>query len=153
MTYMQITQELDVLRIESEFPEELKKNNSWHFQKDGYCNPGWIDRWDIRNIEMAEALAASASELTGRLWIATDAPLRGPRFGVIEAPAVGDKISFAFNGDYYPDGEIARISKSLRVITSSTGKKYYRRGLTGAWLHQSMWSMVPGHRDERNPHF
>lgn len=103
-----------------------------------------------------EIIAAEATALKdGNVYIAIDSggSVR-PRYDVIRAPALGDKISFGFNGDYYPDGEIVRISKTRKKITSSNGRAYYRTNeRSGSWKHESTWGMVPGHRDERNPSF
>ena len=88
----------------------------------------------------------------GRI-IADAGPHRSPRFSIVTPPAVGDKVSYAFNGDSYPDGEVVRVSKSLRVVTTSTGSKFYRRRESGAWVQNGTWSLVRGHVSERNPHF
>lgn len=115
---------------------------------------GWLDRWDIASMAHAETVAAAASRYTGRRYIATDAGDHvSPRFDVIEAPAVGDAVSMGFNGDYYPCGTIIRISASLKVVTTSDGKTFTRRGNTGTWKYGRTWSMVPGHHEELNPHF
>lgn len=77
-----------------------------------------------------------------------------PRYDVIERPQIGDKVSYAFNGDYYPDGKIVNISASLRIVTTDTGSKYYRRGQTGRWVKSGgTWSLVQGHRNDKNPSF
>jgi hypothetical protein len=116
--------------------------------------PNTESRWDWRSLERAEQVAAELTEATGTLYIATDAgPYVSPRFDVIEAPKVGDAISYAFNGDYYPCGEIERISDSLRVIRSTTGRTFYRRRASGAWVSDGTWSMVPGHISRMNPEF
>ncbi|WXB48017.1 hypothetical protein WCWAEYFT_CDS0315 [Vibrio phage VB_VaC_TDDLMA] len=75
-----------------------------------------------------------------------------PRFDVIEKPRVGDKVSYAFNGDSTPCGEIKSISKSLKVITTTDGQKFYRKGLSGTWKYNKTWSLISGHQEERNPH-
>lgn len=111
-------------------------------------------RWDWNTFEAAEAVAKEATELTGRLHIATDATASvSPRFDVIEAPTVGAEVSYSFNGDYYPCGKIARISASLRVIKTDAGKTFFRRKMTGAWVMDGMWSMVAGHINRRNMEF
>lgn len=111
-------------------------------------------RWDLDTFEQAEALAAEATALKGRPYIATDAgPYSAPRYDVAEMPQVGDKVSYAYNGDYYPDGEIAKISDSGRKITTTSGNAYYRYKKTGGWLMNGMWSLVSGHRNDRNPSF
>lgn len=111
-------------------------------------------RWDFTTFDVAEKLAADATKLTGTLYIAIDnGPNVSPRYDIVRAPKVGDKVSYGFNGDYYPDGEITNISASLRIVTTSTGRKYYRRRLTDLWLERGMWALVQGHIDERNPEF
>lgn len=68
-------------------------------------------------------------------------------------PAVGDPVSYSFNGDSYPDGHVTKVSKTLRVTTSS-GKVYRRKGLTGAWIAEGgTWSLGFGHVSKRNPEF
>ena len=113
-------------------------------------------RWDWADgpFELVEAIAEVLSLLSGKKFLATDAGESvSPRYDVIEAPAVGDKVSYGFNGDYYPDGEIVKISPKW-MITTSTGSTYRRRGNRGQWLKPGgTWGMVAGHRDERNPHF
>jgi hypothetical protein len=80
------------------------------------------------------------------LYIATDdGKWSWPQFDVIKAPKVGDKVSQSFNGDSYPRGEIVSVSKSLKLVTTSTGHKFYRRGKSGAWLVNKYASMIPGH--------
>lgn len=111
-------------------------------------------RWDWTSMERVQELAAELSKVEGKLFIATDAgPGVSPRYDVIEAPRVGDEISYSFNGDTTPDGKIISISKSLRLIISSTGSRYYRKNQSGCWQKSRMWSMVHGHIEERNPHF
>ena len=114
----------------------------------------WTSRWDFDSIEDAQRIADSATKLTGRLHIATDAgEWVSPRFDVVEAPVVGAEVSYAFNGDYYPCGVITAISKSLKLVTTSTGRKFYRRRETGSWVNNGMWSLVSGHHNRRNPEF
>jgi hypothetical protein len=76
-----------------------------------------------------------------------------PRYAVIRKPQVGDDVSYAFNGDYYPDGQIASISKSMKVITTTNGHKFYRRKESGSWVMNGTWTLVNGHIDRRNPSF
>ena len=110
--------------------------------------------WDFKSFAEVEALAAELTSLTGKTYLPSDAgPSVSPRYDVFQPPAVGDKVSYAFNGDYYPDGEIVRVTPSLRVITS-TGSKYNRRKLTAGWVKVGgTWSLVQGHIDRRNQEF
>lgn len=113
-----------------------------------------FDRHDLTSYGQAADVAAYLTETTGRLHIATDAgEWVYPRYDVIEPPKVGDEVSYAFNGDYYPCGEIVSISESLKVIKTSSGKRFYRRKLTGAWLNNGTWSLIPGHVSRLNPEF
>lgn len=115
----------------------------------------WFSRWQMDSFETAERVAASASKATGRLHIAIDNTTSvSPRYDVIEAPKVGDEVSYGFNGDSYPDGTIVKIGKNLKIITTSTGHRYYRRKLMGRWVQTGgTWSLIQGHHNERNPSF
>lgn len=123
-----------------------------------YRNPNTLPEFDgyvpeSNTAEYWQTLAAQVTEVTGKLNLVDENQWRSPRFKIFEAPCVGDAISYAFNGDYRPDGTIVSISKSMRVVVSSSGRKYYRKGSTAQWIHAKTWSMVAGHHDERNPHF
>lgn len=116
----------------------------------------WETRHNIVTLSHAERIAAEATELTGDLYVGIDnGPSVWPRYDLIKAPKVGDKVSYAFNGDYYPDGEIVSVTPgSLRQVKTSTGHTYYRRKQTGNWKQTGgTWSLVPGHINERNPEF
>jgi len=113
-------------------------------------------RWDIGSMEHAERLAAQATALTGRTHVATDAGVyRSPRYDVIEPPVVGAPVSYAFNGDSYPDGVVTHVTAgTFRVVKTDTGSVYYRRKKTGTWLKKGgTWSLVSGHCSKQNPHF
>lgn len=88
-------------------------------------------------------------------WMAVDGGRSvSPRFDVVRKPKVGEPVSMAFNGDYYPDGYIAKISPTMKKITTTTGTTYYRRRQTASWLRNGKtFSMVGGHIDKRNPSF
>lgn len=117
-------------------------------------NNSWECCWDWNTFEEVVRVALSATIFSGEIYIPVDnGEWVSPRYDVIKAPAVGDKVSYAFNGGYYPDGEIVKISDSYKVITTSTGKKFYRKGLTGRWRWGRIWSLVQGHHNEFNPHF
>ncbi len=120
----------------------------------------WETRWDWNSWERVHYIAGKLNETAGKVvYLATDAgDCVRPRYDIIEAPAVGDKISYSFNGDSYPDGEIVKISKDYRIVTSSTGSKYYRRIRDGrpggAWVKTGgTWSMIKGHVSEWNREF
>ena len=110
--------------------------------------------WNIKSFEHATELAAAETQSTGKLHIACD---RGescsPRYYVAPVPAIGEEVSYAFNGDYYPCGVITAISKTLKKITTSEGKVFYRRRQTGSWVMDSTWSLVNGHINRWNPEF
>jgi hypothetical protein len=113
-----------------------------------------VNRNDFESFDEAEMIAEQATKVTGVLHIATDYGAGGyPRFDVVEAPKVGDKVSQYFNGDSYPRGEITHISKSLKKVVTSTGHIFWRRGNSGAWLVNGYASMIPGHVSEMNPSF
>lgn len=118
--------------------------------------PDWQSRRDWTSIQMADAVAHGATKLTGKLHVAIDnGNCVYPRYDVIEAPAAGDKVSYSFNGDSYPDGEITSVTAhTLRVIKTSTGSTYYRRRASDTWVKKGgTWALVQGHIDERNPSF
>lgn len=107
-------------------------------------------RNDWHTFEAAKEVAAAL----GPDYIATDAgQWVSPRYDVIDLPKVGAKVSYAFNGDYYPCGEIVSISKSLKLIVTSEGQKFYRVRETGCWKYNRTWSLVPGHVSKQNPEF
>ena len=74
-----------------------------------------------------------------------------PRFDVIEAPAVGEFVTKAFNGDYYPEGEIVKITATWQIKTSA-GKIFRRHKNSACWKDSNGYGMISGHHDERNPH-
>lgn len=114
----------------------------------------WQSRWDWKTLEAAQEVAEAASVFTGEDFIAVDkGECTFPRFDVIRAPAVGDAVSYSFNGDSYPCGYIQTVSKSLKKITTTSGKTFYRSKQTGCWLMNRTWAMVGGHIQEQNPHF
>lgn len=113
-----------------------------------------MTRHDWKSYEAACEVAAKVSYVEKELYIGIDCGSSVyPRYDIIKAPVVGDEVSYSFNGDTYPDGKIKSISESMRLITTDTGNKYYRRRLTGAWKRHNTWTLVSGHRYEQNPHF
>lgn len=110
-------------------------------------------RHDIKTFEQADALAAEATKQTGFVYLAVDnGECVWPRYDIVEAPAVGDKVSGYVNGDYYPQGEIVSIAKNHRFVTTDSGKRFYRKRLTGSWIHSNYLSLYKGIKNERNPH-
>lgn len=121
-------------------------------------DPSWIGRHDICSFEDAQEIAQQANALTHPYPVEFIAVDRGqgcwPQYDVVTAPRVGDKISRTLNGDYYPDGEIVKISgQNNRIVTTSTGRRYYRRGLSNTWLADKHWALAVGHIDRLNPEF
>ena len=115
---------------------------------------GWVSRNDFKTFEQAQEVAEAASRFEGVDYIATDAGAYcSPRYDVIKAPQHLAPVSYCFNGDYYPCGHIKTISKTMKKITTTTGKTFYRRRNTGCWLANGTWSMVEGHIEARNPMF
>lgn len=109
-----------------------------------------------KTMEDAERRANQLNQNNGPVYLAIDnGPNVHPRFDIIEAPCVGEPVSYSFNGDSYPDGKIVHISKApgYKVVTTDTGSKYYRRKQSARWMKQGgTWSMILGHVTERNPH-
>lgn len=113
----------------------------------------WQSRWDWSTKQVVDNLAAQITEYADELFIGIDNGASvSPRYDVIRAPKVGAVVSMGFNGDYYPQGKIAKISESLKVITLDNGKRFYRRRETGKWLYERTWTLIQGTKDERNPH-
>lgn len=118
----------------------------------------WESRWDWKSFERVHYIVEMLNTLGDlRKFLPVDkGPDCSPRYDIIVAPAVGDKISYSFNGDSYPDGEIVKISKDYRVVTSSTGSRYWRSGFDkgAAWVKSGgTWSMIKGHVSEWNREF
>lgn len=112
-----------------------------------------MNNWNIKSFDHATELAVAETQATGKLHIACD---RGewcsPRYYVAPVPVVGEPVSYAFNGDYYPCGVITKISKTLQKITTSDGKVFFRKRKTDVWK-SSIWSLVNGHIERQNPEF
>lgn len=101
--------------------------------------------------------ATKAKQLTadkGELWIPYDlGRWTSPRYGAIRMFQLGEDVSQSFNGDSYPAGQIVKISASLRKIETSTGLVFWRQRESSTWLNRGTWTLVRGHRNERNPSF
>lgn len=114
---------------------------------------GAESRWDWKDFATVEALAAEASLVTGTTYLPVDAGNAiSPRFDIIEAPQVGDVVSYGIGGDRYPDGEIVSISASYKTVKTSTGHVYRRRKQSGSWRNGSC-SLISGYHDYRDPSF
>jgi hypothetical protein len=119
-----------------------------------HSDPTWQSRWDWKDFETVSRLSRYITAMTARDYLPIDnGPHHSPRYDIINAPAVGDEVSYGFNGDYYPDGTIVKITPTFQV-TTSTGHTYRRKGLTSGWYQPGgTWGMVAGHIYEQNPHF
>lgn len=120
-----------------------------------YEDAEWVSRWNWDTAAEAQKVADAAEARSGHVFLVSD---RGgwvsPRFDVVEAPRIGDKVSKSFNGDSYPDGEIVKIAKNYRYVQTSTGRKYWKKGKTASFvLTGGTFYMISGHVEERNPHF
>lgn len=105
--------------------------------------------WHDYSAEQMDALAEEVSEYMGRPFVAVERD-GYPKNDIVPVPRVGDPISYGFNGDYYPCGRISRVSPTGKVITSTQGHKFYRRGKTSKWRYNKFWSLVRGHISEWN---
>lgn len=151
MLYFKVDADKQVTEISANSPPQPTQVAWVSSSADG---SGWMTRHDFKSLDHADEIAKSATEATGKLYLPVDSGAGvWPRFDVIEAPAVGDDVSYAFNGDYYPCGQIKSISASYRVITTTEGQTFYRRKQTGNWKYDRTWSLVSGHRKELNPSF
>lgn len=114
-------------------------------------------RWDWRSRAFAdvEELAAKVTKFTGKTHVAVDAGEHvTPRYDIIKMFEVGDLVSYGFNGDWYPCGKIAAISPSLKVISTTDGSRFHRKGQSAAWKKDGRtWTLARGVIDERNPSF
>ena len=122
----------------------------------GYqCRADWTTG---RAAEIAADVAASLTTATGALYIVADSgPNVWPRYDVIRAPAIGDIVSKAFNGDSYPCGTVTAIGKGLKRITAtdSDGSRtlFYKQGDRAQWLNNGTWSLRAGAHYSQNPSF
>lgn len=112
----------------------------------------------------AQEYALTQTESEGREFFAVDKGTGiSPRYTTCKVPAVGDEVSEAFNGDYYPCGKIVEVSPSLSTIKTDSGVTFTRRNAHGTrykaasarWLRRgsSCFAMVQGNHDRRNPSF
>ncbi len=151
------------IKLENGHPVEAKSRAEIDFKNDKMAYDhdakqvglnGWISRHDIGTLQIANVIATALTEKLGKTFLGIDQGQgHYPRFDVIEAPVIGDAVSRAFNGDYYPAGIITKITPTWQ-ITTSTGVKFRRKRETDSWKQVGgSFSMVSGHIDERNPSF
>jgi hypothetical protein len=136
---------------DSGLPLEVKE----HLNEDESHDRSWKDSWHWKSFEQVEGMARYLTAMTGKTHIGVDhGPHISPRFEIIQPPKVGDEVSRGFNGDYYPCGKIVKITKGWR-ITTSEGIVFNRRKQTATWVETGggPFCLVPGVRNESNPHF
>ncbi len=113
----------------------------------------WKSDWDYTSFNEVNGYALYVTAMTGQTYVGVDRGEHvGPRFGIARVPHVGDEVSKGFNGDYYPEGKVVKVTKNLTVITS-TGARFRRYKQTSGWRKEGgTWWLINGHHDERNPH-
>lgn len=148
--------------------EELTRDEVSELYKD-YCkdvvdydtfvpNNFWSKFFDVRNIESYDEALKFVEmyddfiDEKDTLMIITINEYRNDEYKIYKKPKIGDKVSYGFNGDYNPCGEIATISPTMKKITTTTGHSFYNRKGTATWKMHNTWTMVNGHYYERNPH-
>jgi hypothetical protein len=140
MLYVKLSASGLPLAVSNDYPPEL--NGRW--------DRAWQNRNDWTSRAQVDGIARYLTAMTGDLYVGTE---RNAEFDIVRAPKVGDEVSYAFNGDCYPDGTIVKVSKTL-IVETSTGKTYRRHRDTGAWLQTGgTWSLINGHVYEQNPSF
>lgn len=117
-------------------------------------NHHWQSRRDWKSLKQVNRIARLLTATTGKRYLGVDEGSSVyPRFDIIEPFQIGDRVSCAFNGDYYPDGRIVKITPSFQ-ITTNTGNRYLRIGNTSRWRKVGgTWILVPGHISSLNPSF
>lgn len=115
----------------------------------------YITNWEVYSFDEATRLAQEATKVMGEVYLPVDRTAStSPRYGITIAPKLGEPVSYSFNGDTTPCGEISKISDSYYRIQTTTGKVFYRRHKTASWIMKGgTWSLVNGHIRERNPSF
>ena len=142
MLYIQILAEVDGVPTKAQVinRDDMNLTNLYDYQ----------NRNDWKSFQQVEAVAKAL----GEGFIATDAGSHvSPRYDVIKLPMIGEDVSYGFNGDYYPCGKIATISKTFKKIITTDGSVFYRKGLTGSWKKDQTWSLVSGVVNKRNSEF
>lgn len=143
--YIIIDRDRHVVRIEDDY--DALKGLEEHLN--------YLSNWDVQTFDEAVRLAEEATKVMGEKYLAVDRTASvAPRYGIVRAPRLGDKVSYSFNGDTTPCGYITKISDSYYRIQTSTGDVFYHKGHTGSWIRKGgTWSLVNGHIRERNPSF
>jgi hypothetical protein len=138
------------VKIQNGLPVEVASS----LTVDQHQDSAWQSRWDWKDFATVVSLAKYVTAMTGKIHLPVDnGPHHSPQFDLVEAPAVGDEVSYGFNGDYYPDGTVVKITPTFRV-TTSTGHTYRRKGMTSGWYQPGgTWGLVAGHVYAQNPSF
>ena len=146
------------IRIKSCLPVEVlpayPKDGPWSRGSFTNRTDGWLSSRDVESMAEARSLALYLTSMTGTAYLPADEGGGiSPRYRIVEAPVVGQKVSRTFNGDTYPCGTIVKITRTWQ-ITTDDGTRFRRRRETGGWLETggSFW-MTSGHHYEQNPHF
>lgn len=114
---------------------------------------------DLKRLGSYDEALALAAALTARFDFPFIAEDRGeschPRFAVIQGWQIGEPVSYAFNGDYYPCGFITKMTERKIEATDHNGhvRAFFRRRLTGSWRHSGTWGLVHGWHNDQNPEF
>lgn len=115
----------------------------------------------ITNMIEAEEAARKLSEITGVMfWPEDRGSYVSPRYAVIRGFQIGEPVSYGFNADSYPAGRIVSMTGAgtaeigFRIITTRDHKgverKFWRRGQSGSWKQDGMWSLMHGWHRDRN---
>jgi hypothetical protein len=142
MLYVKLTESGLPLEVSNDYPAELL---------DGIRDRAWQNRHDWTSRAQVDGIARYLTAMTGDLYVGTE---RNAEYDIVRAPKVGDEVSYAFNGDCYPDGTVVKVSKTL-IVETSTGKTYRRHRDTGGWVSSpgGTWYLVGGHVYTQNPSF
>ena len=113
------------------------------------------NRHDLKTYKDAQDMAERMTFDTQEVYLPIDhGPGCWPQFDVILAPVVGKPVSRGFNGDYYPEGVITKVSKTYHTVTTSSGATFRRRKNSARWMIAGgTWAMVHGTRNELSPSF
>lgn len=113
-----------------------------------------LGRYTTKESAQITANLATAAQPGLTFLVSDDGPRVSPRFDIRPMPRVGDPVTKAFNGDYYPAGRIKNISPTGYKITTDTGVTFYRKNAARhVWKSGGTWTMVLGWTNRRNPSF
>lgn len=148
------------IRLHNGLPREITNtfpdHDSGEWAKEPHSGKacGWMSSRDFENREQADTMSKYLTAMTGKTYLGVDEGSGvSPRYRVVKAPKLGEKVSKTFNGDTYPCGEIVKITPTW-IVTTSTGHKFRRFKETGGWREagRGFW-LTGGHVYEQNPHF